>query len=387
MLYDLLNILLGIIIGAIVGIIPSFHINNLSALLLKAHIEIGYDLFYLLLASSSSFIIGSFLATVFYKVPDENTLYVPHLMRYIKSRGINNFVIVGLYGFSFGLLINIIFLPISYYFIKNIYYIILPYLKYFLLGYLVFYIILHPKIKYLIFIVLSSLLGYITLNELNMNYNFALMPLFIGFYSLPYLVLSLKNSEAEVKLSKKTKIPSKKDLFKSSFIGYIIGLLGATIPALPPIAFLFFMPHNKRALTKYIALISSMSISDNILSLLSAKATGNSRSGVGVMLNNMKEISMEHILLLIILSAISVYVAYLIYQKIIDKKVITKITSVKTYYFVLVIIFSEIVLLTGIVGMAVLILSSALSYYGMKMKLTPTIYMFSLITPLIINMF
>lgn len=386
MFYDLLNVLFGILLGVIIGIIPSFHINNLSALLLKVNIETGYDLFYLLLASSSSFIIGSFLATILYKVPDENTLYVPHLMRFIKVRGIDNFIIIGLYGFSFGLLINTIFLPLSYYFIKNIYYIILPYLKYVLLGYFVFYIILHPKIKYFVFIILSSLLGYITLNELNMNYNFALMPLFIGFYSLPYLIISLKNYRTHLKLSKKIKTPPKKELLKSSFIGYIVGLLGATIPAIPPIAFLFFIPHNKKSLSKYIAVISSMSISDNILSLLSATATGNSRSGVGIMLNNMKETSIVHVLILIILSAISLYAIYLIYRKIIDKKIIEKITSVKIYYLVIFIIFFEVIVLTGIIGIAIMILSSALSYYGMKMKLTPTVYMFSLITPLLINM-
>ncbi|GEM_PF-6178868 len=381
------DIILGYIIGLISGILPSFHINNTASFLYYLKINYNMDVFNLLLFSSSSFIIGSLLSVMFYDVPsNEDSIYIPYILRYVSKKGVRDYFLISLISMTSALIFLIILIPILKNFIKEAYRFSLKYLDVFLSIIVFLFILKYRNIKYYFIMILSSLLGFLVMYKLNINQNFALLPLFVGFYGVPHLIFSITNIKEKRKLNKKqsSQISLRlNDLIKFSFLGVMVSFMAILLPTIPPILLLSFLPLNRKYAKGYIISISSLSISDSILSIVAQKIINNSRSGVGVILGNLKEIFFFDIYLLIFVTSLYILISYLILQRVFFNEKIIKFTEhMITRILILLFILILTYFTTSIIGIVVLCLSSLVGYLTLKMKLTPIVLLFSIIVPL-----
>jgi len=386
MIEYLRDILLGYIIGLISGLLPSFHINNTALFLYYLKISYKIDIYHVLLFSSSSFVIGALLSVMFYDVPsNEDNLYIPYILRYVKKKGVKSYFLLSLLSMALALIFLIIFISLFNNLIIKIYEISISYLNIVLTVVIILFVLKYRDVRYILIMLIASVLGFLVISKLNINQNYTLLPLFVGFYGIPYLLLSIKENQKEVSISKKypQDFLKVKDLIRYSLLGVIVSFIAIVLPAVPPILLLSFLPLNRKYAKGHIISMASLSISDSILSIVSQKIINNSRSGVGVILGNIKEISFLDIYALIFVTSFYLLISYLLLQKLFfNRKTIKFIEHKAIKILVLVFILVLTYFTTSFIGLVILFLSSIIGYLTLKMKLTPIVLLFSIIIPL-----
>ncbi|PIN90953.1 hypothetical protein COU60_01265 [Candidatus Pacearchaeota archaeon CG10_big_fil_rev_8_21_14_0_10_34_76] len=387
-------LLLGITAGTITGLIPGIHINLIAVILLANLSNLTsfqptvLAIFIVSMATTHTFI--DFIPSVFLGAPEEDTflsILPGHEM--LKEGKAHEAIILTLYGSLFAFLVILFFTPIFIIFIPIIYptiHLALPILLIFISSYL----ILREKyiLTSLIVFLLSGFLGF---SSLNIPINQPLIPLLTGLFGTSALIISLKDKPSippQNICKLKEVIPTKKDFFKSIFGASISAPLCSFLPGIgsghAAVIGSELVEQSKKSFMMLLGAINTIVITLSFVTLFIINKT---RTGSAVAINKlMPSLTQTDLITLLIFSFISGLIAFFI-ALFISKFFSSNINKIN-YRFLSITIIGFLTILTifftGIIGLLILIASTALGIFAIKSAIRRINLMGVLLIPTII---
>ncbi len=383
-----LAILVGVLAGTITGILPSIHINLVSALIVSwlpriAGMEpiIG-AVFISSLAVTHTAI--DFIPSIYLGAPnDETALAVLPAHHLLKLGQGHEAALLALKGSVTGLFIALFLAPIIILFspmvIKNI-----SSLTPFIIIFIVSYMLLREKriVSALISFFLAGLLGYLSLN---IPVKEPLLPLLSGLFGASGLIISLKDKTniIEQKTKKEIHIPktSKKDITIYSVIGSVFSIL----PALGSgYASLVTSEVKEKDNRKFIYSVGLMNMLIMVSSFPFVYATEKSRTGAAAAISNLiTSPNIFHIIIILFTCTVSGISAYFIGKKISEKssKYIARINYKIISILALLSISATVLIFSNLLGFLVFLTGTAIGIFTITSEVKRTNMMGCLIVP------
>lgn len=379
-------ILSGIVFGTLTGLIPGIHINLLSIFLIylssSYFINPLYSLIFLMsLSITHTFV--DFIPSIFLGCPDSDTelSILPGHKLLKNQRGYEAVHLSNLGGLiALGIMIFLIFpsiilIPKIYMAIEKI----IPYLLLTIIFLTVFYE--KRKISSLKIILLTGFFGLI-INYSNCSQ--PLLPLLGGLFGTSNIILSIKN---------KTKIPpqiitkSKINLFRPTLASILSAPICSFLPAVgsgqSAILGNLLIKQSPKQFLILIGIINTLVMSYSLITLYLINKT---RTGTMVVIKELiQNLDKKYFILLVFIVLISGVLAYFVTEHLTKKisKNFNKINYTKLSYFILFFISLITVLISGVVGLIILILSTLIGIYCIKQKVRRTHMMNALTIPTI----
>ncbi|OGI15840.1 hypothetical protein A3K63_00565 [Candidatus Micrarchaeota archaeon RBG_16_49_10] len=228
---------IGLLVGLVAGLTPGVHPNQVFVILISLMPFLskftGYGLIAFILAVATSNIVFNYIPAIFLSVPDPETVVnvLPGHRMVLEGKGLDA-LFISLCGSFFTLIFCIIMLPILIFFIPILNNHLYPYLHYLLAGLTLWMILLEKSWKKMfcsiLLYVISGFWGILTLNSVMISADKALFPSLTGMFGVAGILLSL---------NEQSKIPKqiadgffevgniKKIVLSSLIAGLLIGVL------------------------------------------------------------------------------------------------------------------------------------------------------------------
>lgn len=379
-------ILSGIIFGTLTGLIPGIHINLLAIFLIylssSYFINPLYSLIFLMsLSITHTFV--DFIPSIFLGCPDSDTelSILPGHKLLKNKRGYEAVHLSNLGGLiSLGIILLLIFPSIIL--IPKIYIAIERIIPYLLLT-IIFLTIFHEKkkISSLKVILLTGFFGLI-INYSNCSQ--PLLPLLGGLFGTSNIILSIKN---KTKLPQQIITKSKINLIRPTLASIISAPICSFLPAVgsgqSAILGNLLIKQSSKQFLILIGIINTLVMSYSLITLYLINKT---RTGTMVVIKELiQNLDKKYFILLVFIVLISGVLAYFVTEYLTKKiaKNFNKINYTKLSYFTLFFIFLITVLISGVVGLIILILSTLIGIYCIKQKVRRTHMMNALTIPTI----
>jgi putative membrane protein len=391
MLFEiLLSLIIGILFGTLTGLIPGIHINLIGAFLISLSTSVFYKInpLYLVVFISSMAITHTFLdfiPSILLGCPDTDTeLSVLPGHELLKQGHGYEAIILTAYGSIAAITLLILIAFPSVLIISKTYYSIKDFIPYFLILVSMILILLEKNKTKSLFVFLLT--GFLGLSVLNIQMNQPLLPLLTGLFGSSMLVTSIKN---------KVKIPKQK-IPKKITVNILKPLLGALI-ASPLCSFLPGLGSGQAAIIGntisrtdrkgFLVLLGATNTLVMGFSFLSLYTISKTRTGAAVAIQQILGTpSYKIIILILIISFISGIISF--FLTIFLAKNISKKLSKVNYTFVSLITLTTLVitilLVSGIIGLSVLIISTLTGIYCISLKVRRTNMMGCLLLPVIL---
>ncbi len=390
-----LTIFLGCIIGVITGLSPGLHINlvgvgiiSISAILLNFISPIILSTFILSMAITHTFLDS--IPSIFLGAPESETALsvLPGHKFLLLGRG-HDAVMFTLAGSIFSLIVAIIFSPIIILFIKYLY----PYLEkiivYVLIFSTIFLILKETKNKLwaLIIFLISGILGIITLDTHLARE--PLFPLFSGLFGISTLVNSMVNKNKIPKqIIKKTKI-NKLKLKKAIKSSFFAGGLCSFLPGLGPAQAAILGSQMSKNLEQdgFLMLIGGLNTINMVLSIMALYVIDKSRNGAMLVISKLIEgLTFEYLILFfattMVVGGIATYLT-IFFSKFFARN-IYKIKYNKVCTSIILLIFTLVLLISGIFGILILVTSTFVGLLTISLGIGRSHMMGCLLLPTII---
>jgi putative membrane protein len=272
--------------------------------------------------------------------------------------------------------------------IMSIYFFVKDYVWVLLAGISLHLIIKEKSIrKAALFFGLSGLLGLFSFNS---GINDPFLPLLTGLFGLSSLV-EFKNKKERVPAQMKRVVirSSFSEIIKASLIGLIGSIIMAIVPSMSPSQVGLLTEEFKKTKTSdelKVAGMTSINISDNILSLIALVSINKSRSGVIEKISSLISLNLDNYYLLLFTGFIACVISsWLLIEA-------ARIASNKADWFnnkklkVSIIIFVSLMtlLIDGFIGLIILALATTLGYYCIKKDVRRSQLLGCLVIPTII---
>ena len=394
-LETLLIIMCGIIAGIFTGLIPGIHINLISVLLLSFSPLL---LQYTNIVSLCCFIIAmsvthSFLdsiPSIFLGAPDSDMALgvLPGHRYLLKGLGLTavKLTVIGSFG---ALLLSILFFPLLVPLVKFGYPLIENYIGYILIAVVVFMIMRDRKRVWAFFVFLiAGVLGLIVLNM--PNFENPLFPLFSGLFGTSTLVISLQNNEKIPIQAKKQYVRVKTSkAFKALFSGGFSGFITAVMPGLGASTAAVISMQMIRNLKEdgFMILMGSINTFNFILSMVTLYVLDKARNGSIIVIQQLTDvITINHIITF--LSAVLIAGSLSVFLALGLSKIFSKIMNIVSYRKMVLSVISLItvfvLVLTGPLGLLILIISTAVGIIPPTLNISRTHAMGCLLLPVIL---
>lgn len=389
MLEIILYFLLGIFFGTITGLTPGIHINligvfliSLSASLLVSVSPIYLMVFIVSMAITHTFM--DFIPSIFLGCPDTDTELAILPGHELLKQGLGyEAIILTCYGSLAAIIVIILIAFPSILIISKIYGLIRSIIPYLLIATSILLISLEKnKSSALLVFLLAGFLGY---TVLNLQINEPLLPLLTGLFGSSTLILSIKN---KTKITKQKITKPKTNILKP--------LLGAVI-ASPICSFLPGLGSGQAAIIGnlisktdkkgFLVLLGATNTLVMGFSFLSLYVISKTRTGAAVAIQKIVG-TLSPKLLILILGVImasgiisfflTIYIAKFFSQKI--TKINYTFLSITTLTILTIIIF----LISGLMGILILIVATLTGIYCISLKVRRTNMMGCLLIPTII---
>lgn len=385
----ILALFIGIIAGTVSGLIPGIHINlvgafliSLSATLLLKLNPIYLVVFIVAMAITHTFV--DFIPSIFLGCPDtESELSVLPGHELLKEgKGYEAIALTAYGGLAAIILFTILAYP-SILFIDKAFDIIksvIPYLL--ILTSLILIFTEKKKINAFIVFALTGILGYITTT---ITFNQPLLPLLTGLFGSSMLIISIKDKIIipEQKITKPD-IKIKKPIISSFFSSLVCGFLPAIGSGQAAILGNLFSKGDKKS---FLVLVGSTNIFIMGFSFLAYFAISKTRSGASAavkqLMGNLSKETLILILIVILISGIAGFFLTKILAKFFSNK-ITKISYPKLSIATLILLVIIVTIVSGWMGLIVLILSTLTGIYCINLTVKRVNMMGCLILPTII---
>jgi putative membrane protein len=288
----LLFIFLGICIGTFAGLCPGIHINTTIPLLLSLAVFIDNPLSIAVLVVSVSVteMFVDQIPAIFLGSPDADTALcvLPGHRLLFEGRGYEAIKLTVVGGMG-ALIMSLVFIAVAADIFSAVYDVTRPYIHFLILGVIAFMVLSEKtvrKIAYAALIILmTGLLGVLTLNSAIVRQNDVLFPVLTGLFGLSSMLISLSGSRAipeqgnenELRISNKCMM---KSVLMASFAGIMVGFL----PAVGISEAAVMMQYLSGGVTSrgFLMTTAGINVANDAFSLISLYLVGNPRSGASV---------------------------------------------------------------------------------------------------------
>lgn len=388
---EIFFICIGIGLGIFTGLVPGLHLNTVSLLLASIAVRGDFSLALIVVSMSVSHSFFDFVPSILLGAPDsQNFLSVlPGHRLLLQGKG---FLAVKLsfIGAFFGVFFSLLLSPLLVKFADSFSFILKTFIPFLLLSILALMVFSEKGIKrFYAFavVILSGLLGFVALNSFSDS---MILPLVSGFFAVSTLLWSLKQ---------KASIPKQEVSFNSysnsilsfSFLGSVAGSIVALLPSIGPAnaAFVLRKFFGKISTKNYIVMLGGISSSNMVFSFFVLYFFQKTRTGSAVALNQILSISFTQLLLLV---SVIVFVAGIswILGLIVCKKFVSSVEKFnyrKLNFFMLFLISGFVFLLSGIIGIAVMLVSCFIGIVSLSSGIKRTNSMAFLMFPTIVFYF
>jgi len=382
----ILFLLVGILFGTLTGLTPGIHINLIGGILISLPF-LNLNPIYLVVFVTSMAITHTFLdfvPSVFLGCPDTDTeLSVLPGHEFLKNKKGFEAVYLSNIGSLIAIFLLILILVPSILFMKSFYNLVVSAIPYILIGVSLIVILTEKnKINSLVVFLLTGFLGY---SLLTFSLNEPLLPLLTGLFGASNIILSIKN---------KTKIPSQEITFPK--IKLKRPILGALLSA-PFCSFLPGVGSGQAAVIgnsiikqdqkEFLVLLGIINTLVMGFSFVSLYAIGKTRTGAAATIQQfLGNPSISEIILILVSVIFSGLIAFKLttfFGKEISKR-IERINYEKISYFTLLLLGIVVFLVSGFLGLIVLIVSTLTGIYCISLKVKRTNMMGALIIPTIL---
>ncbi len=362
-------ILIGCFLGIITGITPGVHINLVSVLILSSSpLLLQYfspiNLAIIIIAMSITHTFLDSLPSIFLGAPDSGMelSVLPGHKLLLEGRGYEA-VILNTIGSLFAVILMVAFAPIGLPLIKMIYPIIQKVIPYVLIFFSILLIYRERKSRSLALIsfLIAGILGIITLN---LHLSQPLFPLLSGLFGTSILLTSI---------FQKTKIPeqkitqvrlNKKDISKSLGSGFIASFFVGLFPGLgsSQAAIVATSGQKKISPENFLIIVGSINTFVMIVSFLALLAIDKARSGSVVVISKiLQNFTIDHLILFLAASLVSAGIATWLTLKFakIFSNLMSRFNYGKLCLSIVILIVLLVTILTGWLGLLVLIVSTS----------------------------
>lgn len=388
----ILAIIFGILIGIITGLFPGIHINLVGAFLvtLSSSILLGLSPIYLVsfitsLAITHTFI--DFIPSIFIGCPDTDTelSVLPGHEMLKQGKGYEAVMRTAYGGLNSVIILLILAFPLSFILYK-IYPAIQKVIPYILILVCIIMIISEKnKFQAFLALILTGILGTFVLD---LNLNEPLLPLLSGLFGSSMLLISIKQ---------KTKIPPQELKFQKLNFKKMLRPLSGAIIASPLCGFLPGLGGGQAAVIgnqisrtnekDFLVLLGAVNVLVMGLSFVSLYSISKTRTGAAAAIQSLLgQMDSSMLILILFICLISGIISFFLVKKlsIIFLKIIEKINYNKLSKYIIIFLAVLILLISGITGIIVFVISTAVGYYCIQLKVKKTQMMGCLLIPTII---
>jgi len=385
----ILFLLAGIFFGTFTGLTPGIHINLIGGLLISLPLlnlnPIYFVIFVTAMAITHTFL--DFVPSVFLGCPDTDTelSILPGHQLLKDARGFEAVYLSNIGSLLAIFLLLIISIP-SIFLMKDFYELISSVIPYILILVLIIVIFTEKnKINSLIVFLLTGFLGY---SLLTLEINQPLLPLLTGLFGSSNILLSIKNkTKIPPQKITKPKINLKKPIFGAILSAPLCSFLPGVGSGQAAVIGNTIIKQDQKEFLVLLGIINTLVMGFSFISLY---AIGKTRTGAAATIQQfLGEISSSEIILILITVIISGLIAFKLtnfFGKKISEK-IEKINYEKTSYAILVILLIVVFLVSGFMGILILIASTFTGIYCISLNVKRTNMMGSLILPTILFYF
>jgi putative membrane protein len=391
----LVAIFVGVSCGIVTGLTPGVHINLVAAMLLSfsafllRHINpIALAVFVIAMSVTHTFLDN--IPSIFLGAPEEaNALGVLPGHRYLlKGYGLMavKLTLVGSFG---ALVLSIALFPLFILIVRFGYPIIQSYMGYLLIATVGFMLWHETKRLWAFFIFLiSGLLGLVTFNI--PNFANPLFPMLSGMFGIATLIISLKDEnripsqkyEQRIKIRRKTAI-------SAILLGQFSGFITAVLPGLSASIAAVMSQQVDRKLGDhgFMVLIGSIGTVNFLLSMAALSVLDKARNGSIIAVRQLVGKVNTPLLLVFLCSAlvaggISVYLVLRIGR--LFSVMITRVNYRKLVSGIILFVASLVAITTGLVGLLVLLVSTAIGILPAMARVSRTHAMGCIMVPVIL---
>ena len=364
----LIAILIGCLLGIITGLTPGVHINLVSVLILSLtpflsqYVSI-LTLVIIIISMSVTHTFLDSIPSIFLGAPDSGLelSVLPGHKLLLEVRGYEAVILTAI-GSLFAVIMIIAFAPLGLPFIKFIYPIIQKFIPYILIFFSILLIYKERKSRVLALIVylIAGVLGIITLN---LQLSQPLFPLLSGLFGTSILLISIfQNTKIPEQKITEVKL-KKKEIFASMNSGFIASFLTGLLPGLGASQAAIVATSTQKKITpeKFLIIVGSINTFVMIVSFLALYSIDKARNGSVVVISKILEtFTINHLILFLSVSLIAAGIATFLTLKFakIFSKIMTKVNYKKLCLSIIFLITILVLILTGWIGLLVLIVST-----------------------------
>ncbi|MFC1754413.1 tripartite tricarboxylate transporter permease [Thermoproteota archaeon] len=386
---------IGILAGVFTGLTPGIHTNLIAIILVSASpFLLAYTnpivlaVFIIAISVTNTFVDS--IPSIFLGAPDSDmALGVLPGHRYLLKGWGYQAVKLTLIG-SFGaVILSIVLFPLSLPIVKFVYPLVKDYIGYILIITVIFMILRDRKKLWAVFVFLiAGALGLVVLNMPKLAQ--PLFPMLSGLFGVSTMLISLRdtNSIPEQKTEHRIKLKNMHAI-KALLSGQFSGFITAIFPGLgaAQAAIISMQITRKLGDHGFLILIGSINTVNFILSISALYVINKARNGSIVAVSQLVDnvtLSMIVIFLAatLVSGAVSVYFTLKIAK--IFSDLMNKVNYKKLVIGIILFIVALVILLTGPLGLLVLIVSTAVGIIPAEVKVTRTHGMGCLLLPVIL---
>ena len=299
----LFYVLAGCLLGVLTGMIPGLHINTVSAIALGLAAMQRFELAALLASMGLVHSFVDFIPSVSLGVPQEDNLLsvLPGHRLFLQGKGYHAIMLTvwgGLVGGIAAVLLSAVFMK----FLETSSSKISAAIPIVLLAVL-FLMVLDEKGKKqkaaaFLIIILSGLLGAMTLNEGNVKN--PLLVLSLGFFAVPSILFSVQKKGRAVKQKFYAEQVQNKKVFENSLLGVLGAAFVSIFPGIGPNQAALIIRNfvGKIRSENYLVLIGGINTANMFFSFTALYAVGKTRTGIAASIKQLVELQPEHMALL-----------------------------------------------------------------------------------------
>jgi len=366
----LIAILIGCFLGIITGLTPGIHINLVAVIILSLTPLLSQYVSILTLAVAiiTMSITHTFLdalPSIFLGAPDSGLelSVLPGHKLLLEGRGYEAVVLTAI-GSLFAVILMVAFAPIGLPLIKTIYPIIQNFIPYILILFSILLIYRDTKSKSLALIIflLSGVLGLITLN---LQLKEPLFPLLSGLFGISILLTSILQ-KTKIPKQKFTEVTlNKKDIAKSMGSGFFASFLVGLFPGLGSSQAAIVATSGQKEIKpeKFLIILGGINTFVMIVSFLALYSIDKARSGSVVVISKiLQSTNIDHLILFLAVSLIAAGIATWLTLKFakIFSNLMSKVNYNKLCLGIIALIVVLVTILTGWLGLLVLVVSTFL---------------------------
>lgn len=386
----ILSLLLGILSGIFTGLTPGIHINLIGAIVVSSSFSLfaGINPIFIIVfivSMSIAHIFVDFIPSIFLGAPEDGTelSVMPGHEMLKKGLGYEAVCLTSL-GCLYGIFVFVVSIIPLYLIALKIHELIIGVIP-FILILISFSLIFMEKKKFnaLIAFALSGILGLIILN---MEIKEPLLPLLSGLFGASGLILSIKTKTEIGKQIIVEKVAIKK--LKIILTSALVSPLSIFLPALSSgqIAIIGnqISRSDKKGFLFMLGMINSLAMSFSFLALFLLSKT---RTGSAAVIEELAGIPSGKIFALITIVIFISGIASFFISRILARnflRLLEKVSYVKMSYFVLIVLSVVTFMVSGFLGLSVLIVSTLTGIYCISLNVKRTQMMACLILPTIV---